>query len=656
VALADSEDEFRVKLGRIGHRRGRNAVGYVKRVRTVANKVAAGRQRRASDFTGSRIGRGYAQGTVAAGRHPSGQRRVVIKTRIVRIRAGDTGAARAHLRYVQRDGVTREGAPGELYDKGHDRVDGKAFAERGSGDRHQFRFIVAAEDATELADLKPFVRDLMRQMEADLGTRLDWVAADHFNTGHPHSHIVVRGKEDQGRDLVIARDYIGYGMRARAGELLTRELGPESELDRLRKLEQEVSAERFTRIDRGILRDASDSTLALAAKPERDPRRHALRMGRLRVLERMGLAKETAPGSWRIAPDLEPTLRRMGERGDIIKTMQRELKSARLERAASDHAIFDPASDRRVVGRLVAEGLSDELRERRYVIVDGVDGRTHYVELGFWNVHDTPLVRNTIIELRARESAPRTVDRTIAEISSRNHGLYSTGLHRAADPGASAGFIQTHVRRLEAMRRQDLAERLTDGGWRVRPDHLDRAARFEEASRLQRPVRMTVLSWQNLEALPDAVGATWLDRLLVAKTPETIAPGGMGSEVGSALRARRQWLLAQRLARDEGGRIVYARNLLQTLERRELAEVATRIGIETGLGYAETKQGDRLKGIYRRMLTLNSGRFALIERTHDFSLVPWRPVLERAKGRSVAGIAGGEGISWSIGQKRGLGL
>jgi type IV secretory pathway VirD2 relaxase len=69
---------------------------------------------------------------------------------------------------------------------------------------------------------------------------------------------------------------------------------------------------------------------------------HALRMGRLRALERMGLAEETTPGSWRIVPDLEPTLRRMGERGDIIKIMHRELKAAGIERAVSDHAIFDP--------------------------------------------------------------------------------------------------------------------------------------------------------------------------------------------------------------------------------------------------------------------------------------------------------------------------
>lgn len=87
---------------------------------------------------------------------------------------------------------------------------------------------------------------------------------------------------------------------------------------------------------------------------------------------------------------------------DIIPNRDKSAETAGIERAASDHAIFDPASDGRVVGRLAAEGLSDELRERRYVIVDGIDGRTQYVELGLWNADDAPLVRNTIIELRAR--------------------------------------------------------------------------------------------------------------------------------------------------------------------------------------------------------------------------------------------------------------
>lgn len=91
-------------------------------------------------------------------------------------------------------------------------------------DRHHFRFIVSPDDA-ELSDLKTFTRDLMAQAQRDLGSRLDWVAVDHWNTEHPHVHIIVRAGADDGQDLVISRDYIKEGMRARAEALVTRELG-----------------------------------------------------------------------------------------------------------------------------------------------------------------------------------------------------------------------------------------------------------------------------------------------------------------------------------------------------------------------------------------------------------------------------------------------
>ncbi|TIT02240.1 MAG: conjugal transfer protein TraI, partial [Mesorhizobium sp.] len=133
--------------------------------------------------------------------------------RIVKLAGKGADGARAHLRYLQRDGVTREGEPGELYGADSDRVDGKAFLDRANGDRHQFRFIVAPEDGIEYEDLKPLTRRLMAQMQEDLGTKLDWVAVDHFNTGHPHSHIIVRGKDDRGDNLVIAREYISSGIR-----------------------------------------------------------------------------------------------------------------------------------------------------------------------------------------------------------------------------------------------------------------------------------------------------------------------------------------------------------------------------------------------------------------------------------------------------------
>ena len=149
-------------------------------------------------------------------------RRVVVKARVVRLNSQGRGARApkmrttvskavgAHLRYLERDGVTRDGERGKAYSTFENEADGNAFVERGRGDRHQFRFIVAPEDATEMADLRGFTRDLMRQMELDLATRLDWIAVDHHNTGHPHTHVIVRGVLDDGRILNIAADYIAH--------------------------------------------------------------------------------------------------------------------------------------------------------------------------------------------------------------------------------------------------------------------------------------------------------------------------------------------------------------------------------------------------------------------------------------------------------------
>ena len=161
--------------------------------------------------------------------------------------------SRAHLRYLQRDGTTRDGAPGRLYSAGPDEADGKAFLERGQDDRHQFRFIVAAEDGDQYPDLKPLTRRLMAQVEADLGTRLDWVAVDHFNTGHPHTHIMLRGVDDRGQNLVIAREYIAHGIRARACELVSLDLGPRTELEIEAQRRRDIGAERLTDIDNRLV-------------------------------------------------------------------------------------------------------------------------------------------------------------------------------------------------------------------------------------------------------------------------------------------------------------------------------------------------------------------------------------------------------------------
>ena len=269
-----SEKEFQPRLGKIGHRKSARPKTFARQVLDVAYKSGF-KAKRTSSFTGQRIGRGAAWGTLAsAGLMRGGSRRAVIKVRIAKLKSGNLAAPRAHMRYIQRDGVDRSGEPGKLYGPDVDEIDGSQFTERCDGDRHQFRIIVSPDDGDQLSDLKPFVRDLMQQMERDLETRLDWVAVDHHNTGHPHAHVVIRGKDDQGHDLIMARDYVTHGIRQRASELLTLELGPEDEFEQQLKLAREVAADRFTRLDRSILKHVDQGYLTISSMPPQEPEAH----------------------------------------------------------------------------------------------------------------------------------------------------------------------------------------------------------------------------------------------------------------------------------------------------------------------------------------------------------------------------------------------
>lgn len=644
------DDSFEPRLGRIRSTSGTRSKRYLGRVLAASVLAGGSSPCRSGRFDGSRIGRGASRARVAA----SGPRarRVIVKTRLVRLGAKGVAAARAHLRYIQRDGVTREGTPGRLYDAAGDAADGKAFLDRGTDDRHQFRFIVSAEDGAEYPDLKPFVRRLMTQMEEDLGTRLDWVAVDHFNTGNPHTHIMLRGIDDQGQKLIIAKDYIAHGMRARAEQLVTLDLGPRTAREIEAGLRTEITAERLTSIDRSLMRDADSE--GIVAATGRDPLDQALRAGRLQKLADLGLAEELGTGRWRLASTIEGDLRAIGERGDIIRTLQRELSARIADGEVIEHDVFkaDEAPPP-LVGRVVRRGLADELGDRHFLIVDGVDGQTHYVAIGKGELVE-PTPEGHIIRITARSAGLREVDRTVIEVAANNGGLYSEALHRARDPKARADFIDTHVRRLEAIRRSTPGfEREGDGTWQVGNDHEARVLRHEQRQLRDRPVEVSIVADRPLPDLARHEGASCLDRDLAGTEPIVARDAGFGREVRAALATRRQWLVDMGLAEEGAGGWRCRPSALSELTRRDLRAAALGLQKETGLDYREAVNGERIEGVIRRRIDLASGRFALLERAHDFALVPWRPNFEKQVGKQASGIMRGSDTHWTFGRGRG---
>jgi hypothetical protein len=116
---------------------------------------------------------------------------------------------------------------------------------------------------------------------------------------------------------------------------------------------------------------------------------------------------------------------------------------------------------------------------------------------------------------------------------------------------------------------------------------------------------------------------------------------------------RQQWLVEQRLAEQRGDQVLYRSDMDERLRRAELRVVAARLSKELGLNFAEAEPGERISGIVRSRVNLNSGSFAVVENSREFTLVPWRPVLERQIGREMSGVMRSSGsISWTFGRER----
>ena len=401
------EREFHIRPGRIRSTSAQRTRPFI--AQALASAQRAGGRVARNGIIGSnnrsRFGRGQ-RASIQANRHLSSRsRQVVIKTRIVQHK-GRTAPLGAHLDYLQRDGVTRDGDDARLFGPENDREESAAFAERCQEDRHHFRFIVSPEDSADLSDLKTYARDLMAQAEKDLGTKLDWVGVDHWNTEHPHVHIILRGQMEDGQDLVISRDYISEGMRARACDLATLELGPRTDLDIGNALERQIHSERWTDLDRQLARDADrNGIIDMAPDSAKPPDAfHVQKMGRLRKLESLGLAHELGPGQWSISDSAQQTLRELGERGDIIKRIHRSLTERGIERSASSYVLAGENADSPIIGRLIDRGLDNELKGSAYVVIDGVDGRTHHVKLPHLDAAGDSAL-GSIVELRTFDDA-----------------------------------------------------------------------------------------------------------------------------------------------------------------------------------------------------------------------------------------------------------
>lgn len=466
--------------------------------------------------------------------------RVVVKSRVVRHVSIKNGlkSLQDHCGYFTRKGV--EGPDRkvpEIYN-GSGSPDIRFLDEwtrNAAEDRHHFRFIVSPENSRNL-DLTAFTRELVKQMEADLGTRLDYIAVNHFNTDTPHSHIIIRGVTDNGNDLVISRDYISNGVRNRARELANDHLGLRTELEIRNGITKEIEREVFTSIDRELKKIASRSQdnvidVRVSSGRERgfEEFRRAVRTQRLKFLESMQLAREVRPGVWKVSEDFETTLRELGIRNDIIKTMHRSLSEGNNQ----EKHIFDPRGPERksITGIVLEKGVSDELNDKKYLVLSATDNRIYYVPLS--KISETPGMEartGTIVtvSVKGHEKELLTSDRKIMEIAAANDGLYSIEIHRnqvnryRLPEGVTVEkYLENYIKRLKALESRGIIKRAGEGAWIV-PADLENRLR-EHGGNI---VKVTLESADDLERQVRSKSPTWIDRELAAgRLPTAVTSG-----------------------------------------------------------------------------------------------------------------------------------
>jgi len=610
-------------------------------------------------------------------------RRVNVKASIKRMSVGGVAALRKHIDYIGRDGAAKNEGRAKLYgnrvelDVGHnldspsevneapeleDEVKqdhpARLFLGRCKTDRHHFRFVVSPEDSAKMQDLSAFTRDLVSKMERDLGTKLDWVAANHYDTGQPHIHLVVRGVRHDGKDLVIPRKYISQTLRERAQELASAELGPVSQMEGRVRLARTVHMQGFTRLDKELIANAEDGVIDMrGAVPNNRLWHRQLQVRRLEVLASMGLAERQRAGRWSVSDDLGDTLRRIAERKDMVRAIHQSMNRGGVEDGAvtAKHMVternrFDPnrIGAEPVSGLVRYFGRPNDTRPGGFVVIENITGQPLYAKVADDETFET-LRKGQVVTFTPHHVGPRKIDRSIVAYADKHEGVYSEARHATSSGRVSAAYAQAHARRLEALRRKNLVVRNKDGSWHIPGDYLDRATQYESERAQRQPTSLLRDSQQTLDEMKRARGVTWLDRAMHSGSLSDNEEISLVFEDAMAERTAVQIDLGVRAADGDS----FANEELDRLEKIDLDDAAKALGEVSGKPYAAMASTRTVEGIYRQAVERPSGKYAVIERSRDFTLVPWRPIMDRRLGKSLIGKVSAGGISWDVTGRQG---
>ncbi len=601
----------------------------------------------AKRLRGFRARAGSAGGKSSWGRGGGSRaQRVIVKTLVSRHKAGKAkGSLTRHAGYLGRDSASADGKPGVFYDASREGIAGRQEVANWAEDRHHFRVIISPERGSDIPDMTAYVRDVMARVEKDLasagaiekGTKLEWIAINHHNTDNPHAHVVLRGRQENGKDLVIPRAYLAHGMRGRASEVATELLGERTIEQAQEARLKEVEAERFTSLDRMIERHLAGGKIDLAqSKPiGYGAEDRQLALARLQFLEGIGLAQKERGTWWTVDEQFSRSLRGLGARNDVIQQLYGSLghEAGQVQRMAGADA-SNP-----VAGIVIAKGSADEIGDDRFIVVRDGGGQAHY-----GRVKDTESYRDlhvgSVAELGAGAHRRQQIAEQVAAVAS-DKGVYSSELHEAylrqSQPDSTDRQIASSVR--SAQSRLAFVAGFESSGVRALDNEhyaVDAEVFRQFSQRGSERTDVRVIAERTLSDQIEAHAVTWLDRQAFTDSPD--ARTADHPAVQEAIAQRQAWLVQNgyaQQAHENHGVVELRPDALRELAAEEWTDVSERLAKKYGMAVSQLPQGGSVDGNYEGVEHLHAGKMAVVVSDDGVFVSPVRQTPDAAEGSGV---------------------
>jgi type IV secretory pathway VirD2 relaxase len=571
--------------------------------------------------------------------------RVVVKARVVSGKgASSLERMRKHRTYLSRSGTGLTGKRPEFFtERGHTtqealHLEGLTWV----NDPHHFRLIISPELGAAL-DLEDYVRSVMREVSTDLKTKLEWYGVCHHNTDNAHAHVVLRGVDDKGDPLVIAREYLSHGVRHVAEREASVRLGMRNQEEVDRGITKTLHEERFTFIDKELVKERDHSgegvvrILPLAPEAREFARKARLnKLQRLAFLESKGLCREERTGVWKVDADLEGVLRELSHRRKVEQVVAPFL--ARREEAKQDLHIYKESEkfpSGELVGTVIAKDLLDELYDKKFLLLSGHDGRNHFIPLGaFSEAEGFECKPGQVVKVVGQKPGKARAEEVIHRFLGERGGEFSLErfqAHVASEVGQKRWklplgvsvdeYVERFKARCESLSKAALIEKLSEERWNVPRDIVSRVKNYDAVT--QKKLKVSVLreTYRSIDEEVSVKGASWLDRIVGQDNPGLQARGAFGLQVSRAVKKRAQ-LLEQR-------GIIQTRDTYAELLRRDERAISAKIEKQYGRTYGTLREGREVSAEVLGYELLSDG-YQMVVRTEE-GLVMARAVGTREK-------------------------